>query len=82
MFEGITFIEFGNDIEGVAGGSSFIVAVRDLSEVGFMNLEWRIRDKVETMTEYDSLEEKVQEALEDMGAEAEVIYPDRYITIC
>lgn len=31
---------------------------------------------------YDSLEEKVREILNDISVEYEVIYPDRYITVC
>lgn len=82
MFEDIIFVEFCNDRGGCDDGSSFIAAVRDLTETGFRNLERLVYAAAETMTAYDSLEEKVREILNGTGAEYEVIYPDRYITVC
>lgn len=82
MFEGITFVEFCNDRGGAEDGSSFIVAIRGLNYTGFHNLECLVYAAAETMTAYDSMEEKVREILNNMGAEYEVIYPNRYITIC
>lgn len=82
MFEGITLVEFCNDKGGCEDSSSFIVAIRGLNDTGFHNLECLVYAEVETMTAYDSMEEKVREILNNMGAEYEVIYPDRYITVC
>lgn len=82
MFEGITLVEFCNDKGGCEDSSSFIVAIRDLNDTGFRNLERLVDAAAETMTAYDSMEEKVREILNGTGAEYEVIYPDRYITVC
>lgn len=78
MFEGIEFVEFCND---TGNGCSFIAAIRDLSETGFNNLELLVHAAAETMTTYDSFEEKVREVLNGMNVEYEIIYPDHFITI-
>lgn len=81
MFEGISFVEFFNDAGGAEDGISFIAAIRDLSETGLRNLECLVHAATEAMTAYDSIEEKVREILDRMGAEYEIIYPDRFIAV-
>lgn len=81
MFEDISFVEFFNDAGGAEDGISFIVAIRGLSETCLRNLECLVHAATETMTAYDSIEEKAREILGNMGAEYEIIYPDRFITV-
>lgn len=81
MFEGISFVEFFNGAGGAEDGISFIAAVKGLSETGLRNLECLVHAATETMTAYDSIEEKVREILDRMGAEYEIIYPDRFIAV-
>lgn len=80
MFEGITFVEFCNDAE--MNGSSFMVAIRGMTEQDYLMLESRVYSAVNTMTRYDSLEERVGEIIGSLGLEYEIVYPDRYITAC
>ena len=81
MFEGISFVEFFNDAGGAEDGINFIAAIRGLSETGLRNLECLVHAATETMTAYDSIEENVREILNRMGAEYEIIYPDRFIAV-
>ena len=81
MFEDASFVEFFNDAGGAEDGIGFIVAIRGLSETGLRNLECLVHAATETMTAYDSIEEKVREILDCMGAEYEIIYPDRFIVV-
>jgi hypothetical protein len=81
MFEDISFVEFCNDAGGTEDGTNFIAAIRGLSETGLRNLECLVHAATETMTAYDSIEEKVREVLTRMGAEYEIIYPDRFIAV-
>ncbi len=81
MFEGISFVEFFNGAGGAEDGINFIAAIRGLSETGLRNLECLVHAATETMTAYDSIEEKVREILGNMGAEYEIIYPDRFIAV-
>ena len=52
-----------------------------MSETGLRNLECLVHAETETMTAHDSIEEKVREVLTRMGAEYEIIYPDRFIAV-
>ena len=81
MFEDISFVEFFNDAGGAEDSIGFIAAIRGLSETGLRNLECLVHAATETMTAYDSIEEKVREILDRMGAEYEIIYPDRFIAV-
>ncbi len=81
MFEDISFVEFFNDAGGAEDGINFIAAIRGLSETGLHNLECLVHAATETMTAYDSIEEKAREILNRMGAEYEIIYPDRFIAV-
>lgn len=82
MFEGITFVEFCNDRGGAEDGSSFTVAIKGATEQDLKTLEESVYAAAETMTRYDSLEERVRAIADSLGLEYETIYPDRYITIC
>lgn len=81
VFDGVSFVEFRNDAGGAEDKSGFIVAICGLSEINFCNLEQSVCAATETMTTYDSIEEKVQEILNDMGVRYEIIYPDKFIII-
>ena len=81
MFEDISFVEFFNDAGGAEDGINFIAAIRGLNETGLRNLECLVHAAAETMTAYDSIEEKAREILNSMGAEYEIIYPDRFIAV-
>ena len=81
MFEDVSFVEFFNDAGGAEEGISFIAAIRGLSETGLRNLECLVHAAAETMTAYDSIEVKGREVLTRMGAEYEIIYPDRFIAV-
>ena len=81
MFEDISFVEFFNDAGGAEDGINFIAAIRGLSETSLHNLECLVHAATETMTAYDSIEEKAREILNRMGAEYEIIYPDRFIAV-
>lgn len=82
MFDGIMFVEFCNDRGGAKDGSSFTVAIKGATEQDLKTLEKSVNAAAETMTVYDSLEERVGEIADSLGLEYETIYPDRYITIC
>lgn len=81
MFEDVSFVEFFNDAGGAEDGINFIAAIRCLHETDLRNLECLVHAATETVTAYDSIEEKVREALDRMGAEYEIIYPDRFIAV-
>ena len=80
MFDDVSFVEFCSDAGGAEDGFDFVVAIRGLNEVGLSNLECLVHAAVDTMIAHDSAEDKVQEILNDMGAEYKVIYP-KHITI-
>lgn len=81
IFDGVSFVEFRNDAGGAEDKIGFIVAICGLSEIDFCNLEQSVCAVTETMTTYDSIEEKVREILNDMGVRYKIIYPDKFITI-
>lgn len=63
MFEGIMFVEFCNDRGGAEDGSSFTVAIKGATEQDLKTLEENVYAAAETMTSYDSLEERVGKSL-------------------
>lgn len=82
MFEGIMFVEFCNARGRAEDGSCFTVAIKGATQQDLKTLEESVYTAAETMTRYDSLEERVREIADSLGLEYETIYPDRYITIC
>ena len=82
MFDGIMFVEFCNERGGAEDGSGFTVAIKGATQQDLKTLEESVYAAAETMTRYDSLEERVREIADSLGLEYETIYPDRYITIC
>lgn len=80
-FDGVSFVEFCNDVGGAEDKIGFIVAICGLSEIDFCNLEQLVCAATKTMTTYDSIEERVREILNDMGVRYKIIYPDKFVTI-
>lgn len=79
MFEGIRFFEICKDEDN--GDDVILVAVKDSAVWERLKMEYLIRSKVEAMEAGDSMESAVRQALDYLGVEYEIVYPDHYITI-
>ena len=79
MFEGIRFFEICKEEDN--GDDVILVAVKDSTACERLKMDNLVRSKVEEMEAGDTMASAVSQALDSLGVEYEIVYPDHYITI-